>query len=232
VVLISGSGSNLQAILDATHDGVIDAQVSAVISNNQDAFGLQRAHRAGVDTHFIDPQRYTTRAEFDLALMQCIDRYHPALVVLAGYLRILSKEFVDHYYGRLVNIHPSLLPKFPGLKTHQRVLENGDTEHGVTVHFVNAELDAGPLIAQVRVPVHADDDALSLAERVLEQEHRLYPLVIKWFIDRRLKLRENTVLLDGVALRSPVQLAPDSSKVTINGTSETTDRTINHDKAE
>ncbi len=228
VVLISGGGSNLQAILDAIDAGRIDARVSAVISDKKDAFGLVRARRAGSDAHFIDPADHDSRAGFDRALMECIDRYRPVLVVLAGYLRILSEEFVDHYYGRLLNIHPSLLPKFPGLKTHQRVLESGDDEHGVTVHFVSAELDAGPLIAQVRVPVHPDDDALSLAERVLRQEHRLYPLVIKWFIDRRLELRENTVLLDGIAVRSPIRLAPDSCKVIINGT-ETTDE-INHDE--
>ncbi len=197
VVLISGRGSNLQAILDETRAGRLPVEVRAVISSNPDAEGLQHAHRAGVPTEIIDHRAFRERAQFDAALMQAIDRHQPRLVVLAGFMRILGAEFIQHYAGRLMNIHPSLLPAFPGLDTHARALAAGARQHGASVHFVTSELDGGPVIAQAAVAVRADDTAATLAARVLEQEHRIYPLAIRWFVEGRLVVRNGRVLLDG-----------------------------------
>ncbi|RMG53838.1 MAG: phosphoribosylglycinamide formyltransferase [Gammaproteobacteria bacterium] len=206
VVLVSGSGSNLQALIDAVHEGRIHGRISAVVSNNPEAYGLERARRAGIPTEVIDHRNYESREAFDRALAERIDRYHPDLVVLAGFMRILTPEFVEHYRGRMLNIHPSLLPKYRGLNTHARAIEAGDSEHGVSVHFVTPELDGGPVIAQARVPVHADDTPERLAARVLEQEHRLYPLVTSWYADGRLRLEGGQVLFDGRPLARPLQL--------------------------
>lgn len=200
VVLISGNGSNLQAIIDNIHDDEVEAQVIAVISNNPDAYGLQRAREAGIDTSVIDSSHYTSREEYDQLLQQQIDQYHPDLVVLAGFMRILTDDFVNHFQGRLINIHPSLLPKYQGLNTHQRVLEAGDSHHGASVHFVIPELDAGPLILQAEVPIHSDDSVAELAQRVHEQEYIIYPLVIKWFAEGRIKMRNGKVIKDGKEL--------------------------------
>ncbi|MGB5178775.1 MAG: phosphoribosylglycinamide formyltransferase [Gammaproteobacteria bacterium] len=206
VILISGRGSNLQAIIDAVDRGVLAVDIRAVISNRPHAAGLQRATRAGITTAVVDHTLYADRRAFDQALQACIDRYHPELVILAGFMRILSADLVAHYRGRMLNIHPSLLPDFPGLHTHQRVLDAGCKEHGASVHFVTADIDGGPLILQTRVPVHAKDNADSLAARVLEQEHRLYPLAIRWFAEGRLTLDENgQALLDGAILTEPRQ---------------------------
>ena len=177
VVLISGNGSNLQAIIDACQKD-LPAEVSAVISNDPDAFGLQRATKAGIPTHVINHRDYTDRAEFDHALRQIIDQYKPDFVILAGFMRKLTPEFVAHYPKRMLNIHPSLLPKYRGLHTHERVLEAGDKEHGVTIHFVTDELDGGPIIAQEKIAVTSDDTAESLKEKIHVIEHRLYPQVI------------------------------------------------------
>lgn len=179
VVLISGRGSNMRAIVDACHRGDIDAEICAVISNRPDAAGLEFAQAAGIDTAVIDHTRFDSREDFDTALARKIDEYAADFVILAGFMRILTAEFVAHYSGRLINIHPSLLPKFKGLDTHRRALEAGETEHGASVHFVTAELDDGPVIMQARVPVLPDDDEASLAARVLEQEHSLYPAAIQ-----------------------------------------------------
>lgn len=195
VILISGNGSNLQAIIDAIRAG-LPAEIRAVISNNPQAYGLSRAREAGIPAEVIDHHDYDSRAAFDQALMSRIDYYQPKLVVLAGFMRILTDEFVKHYYGRMINIHPSLLPRHQGLNTHQRVLDAGDKIHGVSVHFVSPELDAGPVILQAEIPVYTDDDADTLAERIHQQEHRIYPQVIHWFADDRLRLRGNNVLLD------------------------------------
>jgi len=207
VVLISGRGSNLNAIIDAMDAGELPVEILAVISNRPEAQGLQRAALAGIRTIVIDHACYRDRAAFDRTLSTTIDALQPALVVLAGFMRILSPEFVEHFRGRLLNIHPSLLPAFPGLHTHQRALEAGCREHGASVHFVTPAVDGGPVIAQVRVPVHADDTPTTLAERVLQQEHRLYPMVLKWYAEQRIGLApDGRVLLDGMPLDEPRQL--------------------------
>lgn len=200
VVLISGNGSNLQAIIDDIHDDEIDASVVAVVSNKKDAYGLLRAEQAGIDAAIVDSLSCGSRKEYDQLLQQKIDLYQPDLVVLAGYMRILTDEFVNHYHGRLINIHPSLLPKYQGLNTHQRVLDAGDTHHGASVHFVIPELDAGPLILQAEVAIHKDDTAETLAHRVHTQEHIIYPLVIKWFAEGRIKMVDNKTFKDGKEL--------------------------------
>jgi phosphoribosylglycinamide formyltransferase-1 len=200
VVLISGSGSNLQAILDAVSAGFITGRVSAVISNKANVYGLERAQAAGVATTVLDHKTYSDRQSYDHALITAIDEFQPDLVVLAGFMRILTPHFVEYYQGRLLNIHPSLLPKYQGLHTHQRAIDAGDTEHGCSVHFVTAELDGGPVILQAKVPIFPEDDAQSVAERVHEQEHRIYPLVIRWFCQNRLQQRSDQALLDGQVL--------------------------------
>ncbi len=203
VVLISGNGSNLQSILDACSSGRINGSVAAVISNKASAYGLTRAQQAGVPALTLAPGDFPDREAFDRQLMQHIDAYNPDLVVLAGYMRILSSAFVAHYQSRLLNIHPSLLPKYPGLHTHRQVLENGDSEHGTSVHFVTEELDGGPVILQARVPVFAGDSEAEIAARVQHQEHTIYPLVISWFVDGRLAMRDDKAWLDEQPL--PVQ---------------------------
>jgi len=196
VVLISGSGSNLQAIIDACAKGAINAEVRAVISNRPDAYGLERARAAGITTHLIDHRNFHERRSFELELERLIDSHTPGLVVLAGFMRILTAEFVSHYLGRLINIHPSLLPNFQGLNTHQRAIDAGASEHGVSVHFVTPELDGGPVILRAVVPVLAGDDAQSLAQRVLVQEHLIYPKAIGWYAEGRLCLKGSQALLD------------------------------------
>lgn len=200
VVLISGNGSNLQAIIDACAQEKINGTLSAVFSNKAHAYGLERARNANIPAFALNPKDYEDRNAFDNALMAQMDEYHPDLVVLAGYMRILSPEFVAHYRGKMLNIHPSLLPKYPGLDTHKQVLENGDTEHGATVHFVTQELDGGPVILQANVPVFPGDDEAIIAARVQVQEHAIYPLVISWFTRERLTMRENQAWLDGAPL--------------------------------
>jgi phosphoribosylglycinamide formyltransferase-1 len=197
VVLISGRGSNLQAIIDDSSEPACPYALSAVVSNRPGAAGLDRARRANVDTHVVDHALHASRESFDAALIELIDRYRPGLVVLAGFMRILTPDFVSHYDGRLINIHPSLLPEFPGLDTHERAIASGAREHGASVHFVTADLDGGPLIIQARVPVMAGDDADTLAARVLEQEHRILPTAIRWFAEGRLRIEGARVMLDG-----------------------------------
>jgi len=199
VVLISGSGSNLQALIDSqTTDNPV--RIRAVISNRADAYGLERAQTAGIATRVLDHKAFDGREAFDAALIEAIDAFDPHLVVLAGFMRILTPGFVRHYAGRLLNIHPSLLPKYKGLHTHQRALEAGDTEHGCSVHFVTEELDGGPLAIQAVVPVQLDDSAESLARRVHQQEHQIYPLAVRWFAESRLRLGNQGAELDGQAL--------------------------------
>ena len=197
VVLISGSGSNLQALIDSITGDDHPARIRAVISNRADAFGLERARKAGIDTRVLDHKAYADREAFDAALIEAIDGYAPQLVVLAGFMRILTPGFVRHYQGRLLNIHPSLLPKYKGLHTHQRALEAGDSEHGCSVHFVTEELDGGPLVVQAVVPVESGDTPESLAQRVHRQEHHIYPLAMRWFAEGRLKLGKTGAQLDG-----------------------------------
>ena len=200
VVLLSGTGSNLQALIDSDDVKASPATIRAVISNRADAYGLQRAKDAGIDTRVLDHKAFEGREAFDAALIEVIDTFKPQLVVLAGFMRILSADFVRHYQGRLLNIHPSLLPKYKGLHTHQRALEAGDREHGCSVHFVTEELDGGPLVVQAVIPVESDDSPHSLAQRVHAQEHRIYPLAVRWFAEGRLSLDERGALLDGQLL--------------------------------
>ena len=200
VVLLSGTGSNLQALIDSTRTGDSPARIAAVISNRSDAYGLQRAREAGIATRTLDHKAFEGREAFDSALVELIDAFNPKLVVLAGFMRILSADFVRHYEGRLLNIHPSLLPKYKGMHTHQRALDAGDSEHGCSVHFVTEELDGGPLVVQAVVPVESDDSAQTLAQRVHTQEHRIYPLAVRWFAEGRLILGKQGALLDGQLL--------------------------------
>jgi phosphoribosylglycinamide formyltransferase-1 len=196
VVLISGKGSNLQAIIDATHESDYPAQVVAVISNRPDAYGLQRARAADISTEILEADGFPNRNSYDQALMQLIDTYQPDLVVLAGFMRILSDDFVHHYAGRMLNIHPSLLPKYKGLNTHQRVLEAGDKQHGASVHLVTPSLDDGPVILQSSIEVLPEDTAESLAQRIHQIEHQIYPQAIRWFAEGRLRIENNHVYLD------------------------------------
>lgn len=210
VVLISGSGSNLQAIIDEIAVGRVNARIAAVISNKAQAYGLVRAEQVGLSTEVIDHTAFESREAFDQMLASVIDIYQPDLVVLAGFMRILTTEFVEHYQGRMLNIHPSLLPKYRGINTHQRVLEAGDNEHGLSIHFVTPELDGGPVILQAYVDVLPDDTAESLASRVLEHEHVVYPRVIDWYANNRLYLDDNKVIFDGEELKDPIEHRPQS----------------------
>jgi phosphoribosylglycinamide formyltransferase-1 len=206
VVLISGRGSNLKAIIDAVNNEGLPADIRAVVTDRRQAAGLRHATTAGIPVETIDSSDYPDREQFDAAMMARIDDYAPGLVVLAGFMRILSPQFVRHYAGRLINIHPSLLPAFKGLNTHNRALQAGATEHGASVHLVTEELDGGPVVLQVAVPVLADDTPETLAARVLTQEHRLYPKAIRWFAEHRLTWDGNRVCLDGRPLDAPVRL--------------------------
>jgi phosphoribosylglycinamide formyltransferase-1 len=205
VVLISGGGTNLQALLD---DAAGDAgyRIAGVVSNRPGVRGLERAADAGVPTHVVDHTGFADRAAFDARLADTVDALSPDLVVLAGFMRILTDAFVTRYAGRLLNIHPSLLPRYQGLHTHQRALDAGDREHGASVHFVTGELDGGPVIAQARVPVLPGDDAPTLAARVLEREHVLLPQVVRWFAAGELALHGDRVWLHGQPLDKPVSL--------------------------
>jgi phosphoribosylglycinamide formyltransferase-1 len=194
VILISGRGSNMEAILRAASAEKWPAQIVAVISNKSTAAGLATASSAGIAARVVEHVSYPDRAQFDQALSTVIDEYSPDLVILAGFLRILTPEFVAHYHGRMVNIHPSLLPSFPGLNTHQRALEAGVKFHGATVHFVTPELDHGPIIEQAIVPVLDTDTEDTLAARVLEQEHVIYPRAVRDFIEGRYALMEGRIV--------------------------------------
>ncbi|MEQ5317934.1 phosphoribosylglycinamide formyltransferase [Providencia vermicola] len=200
VVLISGSGSNLQSIIEGCQSGTIKGRIAAVVSNQNTAYGLVRAQQAGIPAACLDAKAYSNRQAYDAALLALIEQYQPDLVVLAGFMRILSPDFVTHFTGKLLNIHPSLLPKYPGLHTHRKALENGDKEHGTSVHFVTEELDGGPVILQAKVPIFPEDTEADLIERVKTQEHTIYPLVVQWFSDNRLTMVEGKAVLDGKVL--------------------------------
>jgi phosphoribosylglycinamide formyltransferase-1 len=199
VILISGNGSNLQSLIDNAKK--IDLEICSVISNKEDAFGLKRAERANISTNFVDPNRFESREDFDKQLIAIIDELDIGLIILAGYMRILSSDFINHFAGKILNIHPSLLPKFPGLNTHQKAIDAKEKYHGATVHFVTEELDGGPIINQEIVEIDPIDTEYSLAQKVLEKEHILYPRVIHWYTQNRLKLiNNNCVELDGKTL--------------------------------
>ena len=202
VVLISGNGTNLQAIIDACAARKLPAKVTAVISNEPTAYGLQRARDASISTHVIDHRDFDRRSDFDEKLKGLIDTLEPDLVVLAGFMRILGLDLTEHFLGRMLNIHPSLLPDYPGLNTHARVLADGVNEHGASVHFVTPKLDAGPIILQSRIPVQADDTPSTLAKRVHQCEYEIYPRAIAWFATGRLHLEASIAYLDGAPIKA------------------------------
>jgi len=205
VVLISGRGSNMRALVESSRDAKMGYQVVAVLSDKPAAAGLAVAHELGVAARSVAPSKTAGASQYDRELAAAIDEWSPALIVLAGFMRILSAEFVTRYSGRILNIHPSLLPLFPGLHTHRRALEAGDTQHGATVHFVTEQLDGGPPIIQARVNVEPHDGEESLAKRVQAQEHLIYPLAVHWYCTGRLRFAQGQAWLDGAALSSPVQ---------------------------
>lgn len=203
-ILISGSGSNLQSFIDRVADGRVGLDLAVVFSNQPDAFGLQRASAAGIDTACFEHGDFRSREDFDMAVSAALDRWQPELLVLAGFMRILSPWFVDRYAGRILNIHPALLPLYPGLNTHERVLEAGDEYHGSTVHFVTEELDGGPRILQGRFRVAPTTDPGELMSRVQAVEHQIYPLAAHWFGQGRLEFRDGATWFDDERLDEPV----------------------------
>lgn len=206
VVLISGRGSNLKSLVEAQQAGQLDSNITAVISNRPEAAGLQFAAEAGIETIVVDHQDQPERELYDQALIQAIDQHQPQLVVLAGFMRILTPTFVRHYSGRLINIHPSLLPHFKGLHTHQQALDAKATTHGASVHYVTEELDGGPVFMQAQVPVEQSDNADSLAARVLVQEHRLYPAAVQLIAEERIQLVDDQLYFDQTPLHAPIAL--------------------------
>jgi len=206
VVLISGRGSNLQSLIQAQQQGALNSALKAVISNRPEAAGLQYASAQQIDTVVVEPARFEGREAYDQALIEAIDPYQPQLVVLAGFMRILTPTFVHHYAGRLVNIHPSLLPRFKGLHTHQRALDAGVEVHGASVHYVTEELDGGPVFLQVEIPVFREDHADTLAERLLQQEHRLYPAAIQLIAEGRIQWVDDNLQFDHTPLDQPLLL--------------------------
>lgn len=200
VVLISGGGTNLQALIDGQLNKTLPISIESVISNKADAYGLERAKQANINTDVLDHKAFESREHFDQAMMTLIDQYQPELVVLAGFMRILTPDFTRHYLGRMINIHPSLLPKYQGLHTHKRAIEAGDTHHGCSVHFVTEELDGGPVALQAMVPIESNDTPETLAARVLTQEHIIFPETVKLFAEGRLSMGNSFATLDGKTL--------------------------------
>lgn len=211
VILISGRGSNMASLLAAADSGALPAHIVGVLANRPDASGLDTASACGVPTAVVDHRQFASREEFDTAMAAAIDRFAPDLVVLAGFMRILGEAFVRHYQGRLLNIHPSLLPSFPGLHTHRRALAEGLRIHGCTVHFVTPDLDHGPIVVQAAVPVLDGDDEATLAARVLAQEHRVYPLAVRWFAEARLRLADGRVVFDSPQDGAAALIAPQAA---------------------
>ncbi len=200
VILISGRGSNMEVFLDASDQGRLAGRIAKVISNRPEALGIATAQKRGVPTAIIDHQKFDTRESFDAALADEVAACSPSVVVLAGFMRILTPVFIERFLGQLVNIHPSLLPKYPGLHTHQRAIEAGDAEAGATVHYVTNELDGGPAILQARVPIHANDDAQALASRILQVEHVIFPEAVNWHLEERAVHTNQGAYLDGELL--------------------------------
>jgi phosphoribosylglycinamide formyltransferase-1 len=214
VVLVSGRGSNLKAIAARADAGELPIRIEAVISDRADAGALEWARDRGIPAAVLSPRDFADREAYGRALGDLVEGYAPQLVVLAGFMRILSDEFVLRFSGRMLNIHPSLLPRYPGLHTHRRALEAGDAEHGASVHFVTPELDGGPVVLQARVPVLPGDDEDTLAARVLREEHVIYPRCVGWFAAGRLALRDGAVWLDGKPLDAPVMLGNETKEGT------------------
>ncbi|MBF0152571.1 MAG: phosphoribosylglycinamide formyltransferase [Magnetococcales bacterium] len=214
-VLISGSGSNLQALIDRSADGTIPGRIALVISNEPDAFGLQRAEKAAIPTRVIDHRAFPNRTAFEKAMADALDAAQVDLVCLAGFMRVLTPWFVRHYQGRLLNIHPALLPAFPGLHVQQKALDTGVRFSGATVHFVVEDVDAGPIVVQAVVPVHPEDDAPALSARILQQEHRIFPLAVRLFAQKRLKVQgRRVIILNHVSDPSVAVINPESDLVT------------------
>lgn len=197
VVLISGSGSNLQAIINAIEDDALPVAIECVISNKADAFGLQRAETANITTACINHRDFDSREAFDMSVADKIDQYQPDIIILAGFMRILTSAFVTRYQHKMINVHPSLLPKYMGTNTHQRALDAGDTLHGASIHFVEAEVDTGPVIIQGQISINSNDDVSSLQQRIHKVEHVIYPQAIEWLAQKRLTIVDGKVLLDG-----------------------------------
>ena len=210
-VLISGTGSNLQALIDACHSGRLPVEISSVISNRAGAAGLYRAARSGIASSVLPHTAFNSREAFDTALAELVDRSAPDLIVLAGFMRILGEAFVNRFAGRVINLHPSLLPLYRGTQTHQQVIDAGDAQHGASVHFVTAELDGGPVISQVRIPVLPGDDAARLAARLAPQEHRLIVATVELLARHTVECRGQAVLVDHVTLDNPLRLQTDGS---------------------
>jgi phosphoribosylglycinamide formyltransferase-1 len=207
VILISGRGSNMRVLIEKSLGGGAHYSVSHVFSDRADAEGLESARQLGIPARALPAAKGISRLEYDEALVRALEEFSPSLIVLAGFMRILSAPFVERFAGRILNIHPSLLPKYPGLHTHRRVIEAHEAEHGATVHFVTEQLDGGPRIIQGRVAVDADDTEASLSQRVQSQEHRIYPLAVNWFSEGRLRYDAGKAWLDGRLLSEPMQIA-------------------------
>jgi phosphoribosylglycinamide formyltransferase 1 len=205
-VLVSGGGTNLQSIIDNIHLGACNAEIKCVISNVADVYALTRADNANIPHHVISHKTFASRAAFEQALIQALGSYDVNMIVLAGFMRVLESTFISHYPGRILNIHPSLLPKFSGLNTHQRALESDETTHGCSVHFATTELDGGPVILQASVPILDNDDATILAKRVLEKEHIIYPKCVQWLCEDRIYYKQGCAYFDNEKLASPLQL--------------------------
>ncbi|MEE8366352.1 MAG: phosphoribosylglycinamide formyltransferase [Gammaproteobacteria bacterium] len=205
VVLISGNGSNLQSIIDATESGRLKARICSVISNEPDAYGLKRAEIHKIENQVIDHRSFTSRKAFDQALHRSIRSFEPDYLVLAGFMRILGSAFIQANVDKILNIHPSLLPAYKGLDTHQRVIENNETEHGVSIHLVTPELDGGPIIIQGRYPIDASDTLADLKRRGHQLEHRMYPLVLQWLSEGKLQIRDNSIVFEQHPLREPIE---------------------------
>lgn len=201
-VLISGNGSNLQALIDA--QPTANYEIKLVISNRPAVKGIERAKNAGINTLVLDHKAYDSREAFDRAMIEALDSKHIQAVILAGFMRILTPEFTHHFLGRMLNIHPSLLPKYPGLDTHQKALDAGDKEHGLSIHFVTAELDGGPVILQAKVVIDTNDNIESLRQKIHALEHQVYPLVADWLASRKVELKENQVWFKDHLLESPI----------------------------
>ncbi len=206
VVLISGRGSNLKHLIEALEQGLLDITIEGVVSNRPEAPGLEYACQAGIPTAVVDHRQYDDRQRFDQALAQVVQRWHPTLVVLAGFMRILSEAFVEQFTGRMINLHPSLLPKYRGLHTHQRALDAGDPEHGASIHYVTVELDGGPVIMQHRITVEESDDAVTLAARILPFEHQMLIRTVDLICNGRIQFAGGAVAFDGATLAQPLPL--------------------------
>ena len=216
-VLVSGNGSNLQAIIDAStdHSTLLPVDIRVVISNRKDAYALQRAQKAHIPTAVISNDDYCSREQYDAALQAKLDQYQPGLIVLAGFLRILSDKFVTHNQGRIINIHPSLLPKYRGLNTHQRAIDAGDIFHGASVHYVTPKLDEGPVIVQAQVPIFNNDTAKTLANRVHQAEHLIYPLALGWIAKSRLQWKQDGIYFDSQLQKWPINFRLDVTNNTL-----------------